>query len=123
MERRSLFNRQTPATALLYKTEGLNQAVSQAMSAETDGAVCAVNHRTDEPFPLFASGKLVSNIHAIFPIQEAEAAHGVLRRAENIGKAVLDFGYGGLRDKNMNSDKGTAAVFCEYYVNKGTFIK
>ena len=43
----------------------------------------------DELFPLFASGKLISNIHAVFPIQEVEAAHGVLRRAENIGIVVL----------------------------------
>ena len=45
----------------------------------------------DEIFPLFASGRLISNIHAVFPIQEVEAAHGVLRRAENIGKVVLTF--------------------------------
>lgn len=45
----------------------------------------------DELFPLFASGELISNIHAVFPIQEVEAAHGVLRRAENIGKVVLTF--------------------------------
>ena len=45
----------------------------------------------DELFPLFASGKLISNIHAVFPIREVEAAHGVLRRAENIGKVVLSF--------------------------------
>ena len=43
----------------------------------------------DELFPLFAAGKLISNIHAVFPIQEVEAAHQVLRRAENIGKVVL----------------------------------
>ena len=43
----------------------------------------------DELFPLFAAGKLISNIHAVFPIREVEAAHGVLRRAENIGKVVL----------------------------------
>ena len=43
----------------------------------------------DELFPLFASGKLISNVHAVFPIREVEAAHGVLRRAENIGKVVL----------------------------------
>ena len=43
----------------------------------------------DELFPLFMNGKLISNIHAVFPIQEVEAAHGVLRRAENIGKVVL----------------------------------
>ena len=43
----------------------------------------------EELFPLFSSGKLISNIHAVFPIREVEAAHGVLRRAENIGKVVL----------------------------------
>ena len=43
----------------------------------------------DELFPLFVSGKLISNVHAVFPIREVEAAHGVLRRAENIGKVVL----------------------------------
>ena len=40
-------------------------------------------------WPLFSSGKLINNIHAVFPIQEVEAAHAVLRRAENIGKVVL----------------------------------
>ena len=45
----------------------------------------------DKLLPLFVKGKLISNVHAVFPIQEVEAAHGVLRRAENIGKVVLTF--------------------------------
>ena len=45
----------------------------------------------NELWPLFSSGKLISNIHAVFPIAEVEAAHGVLRRAENTGKVVLTF--------------------------------
>lgn len=45
----------------------------------------------DDIFPQFTAGKLITNIHAVFPIQEVEAAHGVLRRAENIGKVVLTF--------------------------------
>ena len=40
-------------------------------------------------WPLFSERKLISNIHAVFPIAEVEAAHGVLRRAENTGKVVL----------------------------------
>ncbi|MDD5706790.1 MAG: NAD(P)H-quinone oxidoreductase [Kiritimatiellae bacterium] len=40
-------------------------------------------------WPLFTERKLITNIHAVFPIQEAEKAHGVLRCAENIGKVVL----------------------------------
>ena len=44
-----------------------------------------------ELWPLFTAHKLASRIHATFPIREAEAAHGVLRRSENIGKVVLTF--------------------------------
>jgi len=40
-------------------------------------------------WPLFSSRRLISNIHAVFPIQKADEAHGVLRRCENIGKVVL----------------------------------
>ena len=43
----------------------------------------------DELIPLFVSKKLVSNIHAVYPIQQVEEAHAVLRRSENIGKVVL----------------------------------
>ena len=42
-----------------------------------------------ELWPLFSSRKLITNIHAVFPIRDVENAHGVLRRAENIGKVVL----------------------------------
>ncbi len=42
-------------------------------------------------WPLFSERKLFSNIHAVFPIQDVEKAHDVLRRAENIGKVVLTF--------------------------------
>ena len=44
-----------------------------------------------ELWQLFSAGKLVNHIHAVFPIAEVEAAHGVLRRAENTGKVVLTF--------------------------------
>ena len=43
----------------------------------------------EELFPLFSSGKLISNIHAVFPMREVESAHQILRRSENIGKVVL----------------------------------
>ncbi len=42
-------------------------------------------------WPLFTARKLITNIHAVFPIREVEQAHGVLHRAENIGKVVLTF--------------------------------
>ena len=40
-------------------------------------------------WPYFTNRQLVTNIHAVFPIQQVENAHGVLRRRENIGKVVL----------------------------------
>jgi NADPH2:quinone reductase len=40
-------------------------------------------------WPLFTARKLITNIHAVFPIQDAEQAQSVLRRCENIGKVVL----------------------------------
>ncbi len=40
-------------------------------------------------WPLFTARKLVTNIHAMFPVTEAEKAHDVLNRCENIGKVVL----------------------------------
>ncbi len=40
-------------------------------------------------WPHFTSGKLITNIHSVFPMQQADEAHGVLRRCENIGKVVL----------------------------------
>ena len=43
----------------------------------------------EQYLPLFATGRLVTHIHAVFPMQEVEAAHAILRRAENIGKVVL----------------------------------
>ena len=45
----------------------------------------------NELWQAFSTGKLINNIHATFPIQEVEAAHAILRRAENIGKVVLSF--------------------------------
>ncbi|MBR2642866.1 MAG: NAD(P)H-quinone oxidoreductase [Lentisphaeria bacterium] len=44
-----------------------------------------------ELWPLFAARKLVTRLHGVFPIQDVEKAHAVLRRRENIGKVVLTF--------------------------------
>ena len=44
-----------------------------------------------ELWPLFTDGKLVTNIHAVFPVRQVDEAHNILRRNENIGKVVLRF--------------------------------
>lgn len=40
-------------------------------------------------WPAFASGKIKVLLHQTLPIVEAEAAHGILQRQENVGKVVL----------------------------------
>ena len=42
-------------------------------------------------WPLFSARKLISHIHATFPVRDVAAAHAVLKRNENIGKVVLTF--------------------------------
>jgi NADPH2:quinone reductase len=42
-----------------------------------------------EVFPLIGQGALFPKIHAVFPIEQAEAAQDVLYRSENVGKVVL----------------------------------
>lgn len=48
-----------------------------------------LNALKTELWPLFSQRRLISNIHAVFPIRNVDDAHGVMRRCENIGKIVL----------------------------------
>lgn len=43
-------------------------------------------------WPKIESGQLKPTIYKVLPIQEAEAAHAILERGENIGKVVLTVG-------------------------------
>jgi len=43
-----------------------------------------------EVFPKVESGLIKPTIHAVLPITEAEAAHDILYRGENVGKVVLE---------------------------------
>ncbi|MBQ1262931.1 MAG: zinc-binding dehydrogenase, partial [Oscillospiraceae bacterium] len=40
-------------------------------------------------WPKVSSGEVKPTIHAVLPIQEAEAAHDILYRGQNVGKVVL----------------------------------
>ena len=59
----------------------------RSRTPEEKGAILTALHQ--KIWPLFTEGKLITNIHAVFPITEVEQAHGVLRRCENIGKVVM----------------------------------
>ena len=66
--------------------------IGSTLRSRTSEEKTAILHALQEKlWPLFSARKLISNIHATFPIQQVEEAHGVLRRAENIGKVVLTF--------------------------------
>lgn len=66
--------------------------IGSTLRSRTTEEKSRIMHALEEKlFPLFVEGKLISNVHAVFPICEVEAAHAVLRRSENIGKVVLTF--------------------------------
>lgn len=46
----------------------------------------------EKVFPKIESGEVKPTIHAVLPITEAEAAHDILYRGENVGKVVLTVG-------------------------------
>lgn len=43
----------------------------------------------EKVFPKIESGEVKPTIHAILPIEEAEAAHDILYKGQNVGKVVL----------------------------------
>ncbi len=45
-----------------------------------------------EVYPKIEAGLVKPTIHAVLPIEEAEAAHDILYRGENVGKVVLTVG-------------------------------
>lgn len=44
----------------------------------------------DKVFPKIESGEVKPTIHAVLPITEAEAAHDILYKGQNVGKVVLN---------------------------------
>lgn len=59
---------------------------STEMKAEVLGAL------EEHLWPALAAGDIRIKIHAVLPITEAEAAHAILQRRENLGKVVLRVG-------------------------------
>lgn len=43
-------------------------------------------------WPAISDGRIRTKIHAVFPLEQAAEAHGILERNENIGKVVLTTG-------------------------------
>ena len=43
----------------------------------------------EKVFPKIETGEIKQTIHAVLPITEAEAAHDILYKGQNVGKVVL----------------------------------
>ena len=43
----------------------------------------------EKVWPKLESGEIKPFIYKVFPIEQAEDAHGILERGENVGKVVL----------------------------------
>jgi len=59
----------------------------RSKSPEEKGRLLA--ELTEKTWPKFESGEMKVKIHAVFPLEEADAAQQVLYRGENVGKVVL----------------------------------
>ena len=62
---------------------------STLRSRTSDEKTAILQSLQRELWQAFTQRKLITNIHGVFPIQDVEAAHRVLRNSENIGKVVL----------------------------------
>jgi NADPH2:quinone reductase len=70
-------------------TKGLHLVGSTLRSRPNAVKAEILRQLVSKLWPAFDSGRLKPAIHAVFPIAEAEAAHAILQRRENIGKVVL----------------------------------
>lgn len=70
-------------------TRRLRLIGSTLRSRSVDQKARIMNELSEKVWPLFASREIEPIVHSIFPIQEAEKAHAVLARRENIGKVLL----------------------------------
>lgn len=70
-------------------TKGLHVVGSMLRNRTPEMKARILHELTEKVFPKFASGELRPSVYRILPITEAEEAHAILERNENIGKVVL----------------------------------
>jgi NADPH2:quinone reductase len=72
---------------MLLKRLTITASTLRARSPEEKGAIAAALER--EVWPLVAARKVLPQIHATFPLEDAAAAHTALESGDVIGKVVL----------------------------------
>ncbi len=71
-------------------TRGLRLIGSTLRSRPPEMKARIMRELGERVWPKIASGEIRPVIHAVLPIQQAEEAHAILERNENIGKVVLE---------------------------------
>lgn len=70
-------------------TKGLHLVGSMLRNRTPDFKAYILSELVKNVWPKIENGEIKPNIYKILPISEAEAAHGILERGENVGKVVL----------------------------------
>ncbi len=76
-----------PLRALL--TKGIQFKGSMLRKRSVEEKADILNALVRDVWPKLESKEIVPTVYKVLPIGEAEAAHGILQRGENIGKVVL----------------------------------
>ncbi len=70
-------------------TKGLHIVGSMLRNRTQEFKAKLLRELTEKVWPKLESREIRPSVYAVLPITEAEAAHGILQRSENIGKVVL----------------------------------
>lgn len=73
-------------------TKGLHLVGSMLRNRTPDMKARILRELVERVWPHIESGTIRPSIHRTLPIEEAEEAHGILERNENVGKVVLTVG-------------------------------
>ena len=73
-------------------TKGLHLVGSMLRNRTPEFKAFLLSELVQKVWPKFESGELKPSVYKVLPITEAEAAHAILERGENIGKVVLTVG-------------------------------
>ena len=70
-------------------TKGLHLVGSMLRNRTPEFKAYILSQLVEKVWPKIESGEIKPSIYKVLPIEQAEEAHGILERSENIGKVVL----------------------------------
>lgn len=75
-------------------TKGLHLVGSTLRSRPVDTKAAILSQLTEKVWPKLESGEIKPSVYCVLPITQAEEAHAILERCENVGKVVLRVDHG-----------------------------